>query len=131
LRREYRVDWGEEDDRREYGYGDFPDDRPRRRARRRWRGYERPHRGGTILTLGILSLVFLCIPLASIVLGIIALTLGGGDIQTMDRGGMDPEGRGQTNAGRICGLIALILSPVVIVLAIMFRLASRSSGGFR
>lgn len=58
-----------------------------------------PHRGGIILTFGILSLV-ICAPL-----GIVAWVLGGSDLGKMTRGEMDPEGRGLTKAGYICGII--------------------------
>jgi hypothetical protein len=63
----------------------------------------KPHRGTTILVLGILGLV-MCGPL-----GIAAWIMGNGDLREMDAGTMDPSGRGNTNAGRICGMIATIL----------------------
>jgi len=73
-----------------------------------------------ILVLGILGLVFCQI------LGIVAWVMGNGDLKEMDAGMMDPTGRGTTNAGRICGMIAtilLIISAVVgLVFAILFGL---------
>lgn len=63
----------------------------------------KPHRATTILVLGVLSLV-LCAPL-----GIAAWLMGRGDLKAMDAGEMDPSGRSNTNAGRICGLIATVL----------------------
>jgi hypothetical protein len=63
----------------------------------------KPHRGTVILVLGILSLV-ICGPL-----GIFAWIMGQGDLKQMDAGTMDPEGRGTTQAGKICGIIATIL----------------------
>jgi hypothetical protein len=127
--REY---WDEEDDRWEYD-DDYPDDRPRRRRwdRPRRRGYREPHRGGTVSTLGILSLVLLCFPLVSIVLAILALTLGSSDISAMNSGRMDRSGRGQTNAGRICGLVALILLPALILFVVLIQLTIRGSRGVR
>ena len=62
-----------------------------------------PHRGGTILTLGILSLV-LCAPL-----GFFAWLMGSGDLKKMTRGIMDESGRGTTQAGMIMGMISSIL----------------------
>lgn len=62
-----------------------------------------PHRGTTILVLGILSLVC-CQPI-----GIAAWVMGNGDLASMDRGAMDPEGRQLTQAGRICGIIGVAL----------------------
>jgi predicted Zn finger-like uncharacterized protein len=66
-----------------------------------------PHRGGTILTLGILSLA--CIP---IIFGPIAWVMGNNDMQEIRAGRMDPEGEGLTNAGRICGIIGTILGVI-------------------
>jgi hypothetical protein len=77
-------------------YDDDYDDRPRRRS-------GRPHRGGAILTLGILSLL-LCAPL-----GIFAWVIGNNDLLEMKRGQMDRSGEGLTQAGRIIGSIATIL----------------------
>jgi len=70
----------------------------------------KPHRGTVILVLGILSLV-LCAPL-----GIVAWILGSGDLKEMDAGAMDPAGRGNTNAGKICGIIGTILMAISIVI---------------
>jgi hypothetical protein len=74
----------------------------------------KPHRGTTILVLGILGLV-ICGPL-----GIAAWIMGNGDLKEMDAGTMDPSGRGNTNAGRICGMIATILMILGAVLAVAF-----------
>ena len=63
----------------------------------------KPHRGTLILVLGILSLV-ICGPL-----GIAAWVMGSGDLKQMDAGTMDPSGRGNTQAGKICGIIGTIL----------------------
>ena len=63
----------------------------------------KPHHGTMILIFGILGLI-LCAPL-----GIVAWAMGSGDLKAMDAGAMDPSGRGLTNAGRICGMIATIL----------------------
>jgi len=42
-------------------------------------------------------------------LGIAAWVMGNGDLKQIDGGAMDPSGRSETNAGRICGMIATIL----------------------
>jgi hypothetical protein len=73
----------------------------------------KPHRGTLILVLGILGLV-VCGPV-----GIAAWVMGNGDLKEMDAGAMDPSGRGTTNAGRICGIIATILLAVSIVVLIL------------
>ena len=69
----------------------------------------KPHRGTLILVLGILGLV-VCGPL-----GIAAWIMGSTDLKEMDAGTMDPSGRGQTQAGKICGIIATVLLIVGLV----------------
>lgn len=81
-----------------------PDVEERRPSRRRRERLE-PHRGQTVMILGILSLF-----LAGIILGPIAWVMGNNDLKEMRAGRMDREGEGQTNAGRICGMIATILN---------------------
>jgi uncharacterized membrane protein len=71
-------------------------------------GSVRPHRGTTVLVLGILGLVVCPI------LGIIAWVMGNGDLREMQAGQMDPTGQGMTKAGKICGMIGVILAIVVI-----------------
>jgi len=67
-----------------------------------------------ILVFGILGLV-LCQ-----VFGIVAWVMGSGDLKEMDAGTMDPSGRGMTQAGKICGMIATILMIISLVAAIAF-----------
>jgi len=76
----------------------------------------RPHRGTLILVLGIISLMFCGL------LGIIAWVMGAGDLKEMDAGTMDPSGRGATNAGRICGMIATIFLILFAFLGGLFAL---------
>ncbi len=68
----------------------------------------RPHRGGVVLALGILGIVvcFIC--------GIVAWVMGNNDLREMAAGTMDPAGRGLTQAGKICGMIGVILAIVGI-----------------
>jgi len=71
-----------------------------------------------ILIFGILGLIGVCWPL-----GIVAWVMGNGDLKAMDAGTMDPSGRGLTNAGRICGMIATILMIIgVVVVGALFAL---------
>lgn len=63
------------------------------------------HRGATILVLGVLSWL-----LCPIVPGIMAWVMGNEDLREMDAGRMDPSGRGLTDAGRILGMINVLLS---------------------
>ena len=81
---------------------DDDDDRPR--SKRRRRSYE-PHRGGLILTFGILALL-----MCGLIFGPLAWFMGSKDLKEMDAGRMDPEGRGLTQAGRIIGIISFILN---------------------
>ena len=84
-----------------------------------------PHRGTLILVLGILGIV-LCV-----VCGIVAWVLGNTDLEAMRAGRMDPSGEGLTSAGRICGIISVVLAAVgaVISLIMMFTLFSWQSMG--
>lgn len=73
-------------------------------------GAMRPHRGVMILVFGILGLV------VCVIFGIVAWVMGKGDLQEMAAGRMDPSGEGLTKAGKICGMIGVILNLVAIVL---------------
>ena len=68
------------------------------------------HRGVLILVLGIMSLI--CCNL----LGIAAWVMANEDLARMDRGQMDSSGRSLTQAGKVCGIIALGLMALGIVL---------------
>ena len=50
------------------------------------------------------------------ILGPIAWIMGQMDMNEIRSGRMNPEGEGLTNAGRICGIIATILSIVGLVI---------------
>lgn len=85
----------------------------------------KPHRGTLILVLGILGLL-VCGPL-----GIAAWIMGAADLKEMDAGTMDPSGRGNTNAGKICGIIATvltILSVIVVGIIFLFGFAAALAG---
>ena len=79
------------------------------------------HRGGLVLTLGILGLV-ICV-----ICGIIAWVMGKGDLQKMDAGLMDPAGRGLTQAGKICGMISVIIACVVAVIWLIVAIGAVAS----
>jgi hypothetical protein len=58
--------------------------------------------------------------------------MGSTDLKEMDAGTMDPSGRGQTQAGRICGIIAtvlLIVGLVVFVLLFALGMLGAIAGG--
>ena len=73
-----------------------------------------PHRGTTILVLGILSLVC-CGPV-----GIFAWIMGKSDLAAIDSGAMDPAGRQMTNIGRILGIIGCVLFVFQIIWLTVF-----------
>jgi len=62
-----------------------------------------PHRATTVLILGVVS-IMVC-PFISVV----PWVMGKKDLAAMDAGMMDPEGREFTNAGRILGMVGVIL----------------------
>ena len=74
----------------------------------------KPHRGILILILGILSLL-----VCGFFTGIPTWIMGSRDLKEMDAGIMDPEGRGITTAGKICGMISCIMIIVTIVVVII------------
>jgi hypothetical protein len=71
-----------------------------------------PHRGVVVLVLGILSLVLGALGLP---LGIAAWIMGTRDMKKMTERSMDPEGRGLTQAGRICGVVGTIVSGLLLL----------------
>ncbi|MHC4535159.1 MAG: DUF4190 domain-containing protein [Planctomycetota bacterium] len=83
-----------------------------------------PHRGVLILVLGILGIVccFIC--------GIIAWVMGNNDLREIDAGRMDPTGRGLTQAGKICGMVGVILSIIAIVMQVIFMIFGMGVGLF-
>ncbi len=72
-----------------------------------------PHRGGLILTFGILGLV------VCFILGIVAWVMGAGDLKAMAEGRMDPGGRDLTNAGKICGMVSVILAASGLAIGVL------------
>ncbi len=79
----------------------------------------RPHRGGVILVLGIISLLCSCF-----VAGIIAWVLANSDLREMNAGRMDSSGRGLTQAGKICGIISVVLTLMVLAICMILLIAS-------
>lgn len=77
---------------------------------------QQPHRGTMILVLGILGLV-LCV-----ICGIIAWVMANADLRAMASGQMDRSGEGLTKAGKICGMISVILNVIGIGLWLVMML---------
>jgi hypothetical protein len=69
-----------------------------------------------ILVFSILSWV-ICV-----IFGIVAWVMGNSDLREMDAGRMDPEGRGMTQAGKIIGMIHVIVSIAAIGLMLVLFL---------
>ena len=98
---------------------DYDRDPAPTRSRRRME----PHRGTLILVLGILSITFcqLCGPFAWM--------LGNEDLRKMRAGRMDPSGEGNTNAGRILGIIGTVLMIGVVLIWLLFFVLFAASVG--
>lgn len=75
-----------------------------------------PHRGTMILVFGILGLL-LCV-----IFGIVAWVMGNGDLRQMAQGTMDPSGEGMTKAGKILGIISVVLTVVGIAIWVLMVL---------
>jgi len=75
-----------------------------------------PHRGVLILVLGIIGIV------CCFITGIIAWVMGKNDLREIDAGKMDPTGRGLTQAGKICGMVSVILWIVMLVIQVLVML---------
>lgn len=83
-----------------------PEARSRSLRRSDRAGRREPHRGTAILVMGILAL------LAFWPVGPIAWIWANEDLRKMANGRMDTEGRGNTECGRILGMIATVLALV-------------------
>jgi hypothetical protein len=81
--------------------------------------FQRPHRGGMILALGIMSL---CCNIC-LIPGICAWMMGQSDLSQMTAGRMDPRGRGMTQAGMILGIIGTILGVLGVIFQIFLAMA--------
>lgn len=76
----------------------------------------RPHRGTTVLVLGIIGVAgALTSGLFGLIFGIIAWVMGSKDLRAMRAGRMDPAGRSETQAGWICGIAATALGMLILM----------------
>lgn len=73
-------------------------------------------RGATVLTLGILSIVFAGCSPAGLVLGWLAVAKAKHDLPRFDQGQLREEDRGLTKAGQICGIVGLCLSGLMFLI---------------
>jgi predicted RNA-binding Zn-ribbon protein involved in translation (DUF1610 family) len=74
-----------------------------------------PHRGNLILVLGILGFG---LPLVGLALAIAAWVMGRRDLARMDKGTLDPQGKGITQAGFVCGIIATVLQALLLLFCV-------------
>jgi hypothetical protein len=84
------------------------------------------------LALGIVAIiggVFSCCCLwpVGIICGILAIIFGSNATRAIDDGRADPIDRGKAVAGRVCGIIGMILG----ILGAVWFLVSIASGGFK
>lgn len=84
--------------------------------------YKKPHRGGAVLTLGILGLFFVltgfgCAPvvLGGLVMSLLAWVFGNTDMAEMEAGLVDELGRGTVQAGRVLGIIGTLAAFLVLL----------------
>jgi hypothetical protein len=122
-RKKYDDDDDDDDDRR--------DSRRRRRRMANSRGHYTAHRGGMILAFGLISLIG-----GIVIFGIIAWIMGNSDLAEMRAGRMDPDGEGMTQAGRIMGMISVIIWVVAIltffgIFGCIFMVAMTGAAGNR
>lgn len=61
--------------------------------------------------------------------GIIAWVMGHSDLRDMRAGRMDPSGEGLTNAGKICGIVSVVLLIIGIGLAIVAMMGGLLAAG--
>jgi len=69
-----------------------------------------------VLVFGVIGLI-VCPPF-----GIAAWIMGRNDLREMNAGRMDPDGRDQTNAGRILGIVATVLLLIQLAVVTLFFL---------
>lgn len=70
-----------------------------------------PHRGGVMVTMGVLTLVFaFCCPFLCWIIGGVGENMAGKDLRRMSRGEMDGAGLGQTRTGKTLMDVGIVLS---------------------
>lgn len=88
------------------------------RAPLRRQRYE-PHRGGLIMAMGIVSILVGGIGLVT---GILAWVWGNEDLKKIDAGVMDPEGRSNTQLGKVLGMVGTLIHSIGLVIGVCFFL---------
>jgi hypothetical protein len=100
------------------------EERPwQRREQRRVRRDCEPHRGATVLLLGVVGLgvsMMGWLGVLGLPFGIAAWAMAQGDLRKIRAGEMDPGGHSLTRAGRICGIITTVLSSCILLAAVVW-----------
>lgn len=78
-----------------------------------------------VLVFAILAWVLGCV-----IFSIVAWAMGSGDLKEIDAGRMDPEGRGLTQAGKIIGMIHVIVTIAAVALVGLILFVVLILGGF-
>ncbi len=92
---------------------------------------QQPHRGTTVLVLGIVGLALWPFYIG-LIPALFAWIMGNRDLDSMKRGTMDAKGQGFTQAGRICGMVVVLLLALGIVFNLLrFAFAVLSLSLFR
>jgi hypothetical protein len=89
---------------------------------------QEPHRGQTVLTLGVCGLAGVILAPVGLILSITAWAMGANDLRRMRAGEMGPGGEGATQGGVVCGIIGTVLN--VLACAVwLFLLVLTIEGG--
>jgi uncharacterized membrane protein YidH (DUF202 family) len=83
-----------------------------------------PGRGGAVLALGIIGIVFCFIT------GIIAWVMGRNDLREMDAGIRNREDYSLTKAGMICGIVSVALWVLGLFWFVFFIMLTGALGAF-
>jgi hypothetical protein len=76
------------------------------------------------LTLGILALFVWCCPIIGWIVGGIVLNMANKDLTEMAARRMDDSGYGITMAGKICGIIGLVLATLNAIGGAILRITN-------
>lgn len=94
-------------------FADRPAGEGKSRRRSEW---VEAHRGGMIMAMGIVSILIGGIGLVT---GILAWVWGNEDLKKMDAGIMDPEGRSNTQLGKVLGMVGTILHAFGLIIGLL------------
>jgi hypothetical protein len=126
-RRSRRED-DEDRPRRSRREDDDYDDRPRRSRRDDdddYRAAPPPQGGGSAKVMGILSIVFCCIPLLSIILASVALSQANTALKNLPRGSRYRTERQSLESTKTLATVGMCLAFVVMVVGAIVRIAAR------